>query len=150
MKNKAYLISVCAAVFIAVASLAASAVAQAPAKQSLKERMQGSWQLVSVTVGEAQPYGTNPRGLMYIGADGEFSVVAIGEGMAQKIAYLGTYTVDDPGSSITFHVVATTSATGQGGDHKWLVSFEGGEMTENLASPTGGRGAVSIVWKRGS
>jgi Lipocalin-like domain len=149
MKIKTYAISACAGALIALSFLIASAVAQAPAK-SLKDQLHGAWHLVSVTVGEAQPYGVNPMGLMYIGDDGSFSVVAIGEGTMQKIAYFGTYSVDDAGSAITFHVTASTSPTGAGRDHKWLVALDGDVMTENLASPTGGPGSVTVLWKRGS
>jgi hypothetical protein len=135
-----------AAAFVALIAMVATASAQMATKP-LKDRLLGAWHLVSVTVGEAQPYGDNPRGLMYVGADGYFSVVAIGEGTTQKIAYFGTYTVDDPGSSITFHVTATTSGNGGGRDHKWLIALDGNEVHLNLASPTGGRGPVTTIWK---
>jgi hypothetical protein len=149
MKVKAYAVSAFAAAFIALTLVSAPAGAQAPAK-SLKDRMEGGWHLVSVVVGEAQPYGSNPTGLMYIGADGDFSVIAVGEGTSQKIGYLGTYTVDDPEASITFHVLATTAAMGAGRDHKWQVTFSGDEMIQNMASPTGNKGPVTLVWKRGN
>lgn len=87
---------------------------------------------------------------MYIGADGEFSIVAIGEGTTQKIAYFGTYIVDEAGNSITFHITATTSPTGAGADYKWIVTSNGGEMIQHRATPSGEKGSIALVWRRES
>jgi hypothetical protein len=147
MKIKGSVISLGAVVLAGFLLIAALAVGQAGA-QSFKDQTLGVWHLVSVEIEENRPYGDHPKGLLYLGVNGEFSVVAIGEGTAQKTAYFGTYIADEADHSLTFHVTATTAATGEGQDYKWFVSFNGDEMTQNLASPTGGRSLVSAVWKR--
>jgi hypothetical protein len=151
MKVKASAIVACASALIALASalLAIPAVAQAPAT-SIKNQVVGDWQLVSIGIAEMQPYGKNPKGMMYVGADGRFSVIVISEGNAKKISFFGTYTVDDADSSMTLHVLGTTAANAGGRDQRRLLSFNGDEMTQNTASPGGRRGVVSVVWKRAS
>ncbi len=137
----------CIAALIALAFFAAPAAAQTAAK-SIKDQVVGDWQLVSIGIAEMQPYGTNPNGMMYIGADGRFSVIVISEGKAKNIAFFGTYTINDADSSMMLHVLGTTAANASGADHKRILSFNGDQMIQNTISPTGSKGPVSIVWKR--
>ncbi len=140
-------VSACICAFVALILFAVPAPGQAPAK-SLKDQAIGDWQLASVMVGEAEPYGAHPKGMMYIGPHRRFSVIAMGEDRMKSIAFFGTYTVDEAEGSMTFHVLVTTSQTGTENDHKWLISFNGDEMTQHITTPTGAKGPVTTVWRR--
>ncbi len=144
MKIKASLISVFVAAMVALA-LPASARAQATAP-ALKDKAVGEWQLVSVAAGDMEPYGNRPKGMLYIGNDDRFSVIVIGD--SKHIAFFGTYTVDERDSSLNLHIEGTTSNAGPDSNHKWLITFNGNEMTHNRATPSGARGTVTAVWKR--
>lgn len=145
MKIKAILISAFVAAIVVLALPTASARAQATA-QSIKDKAVGEWQLVSVAAGDMEPYGNRPKGMLYIGNDDRFSVIVIGD--SKHIAFFGTYTVDERDSSLNLHIEDTTSNAGPESNHKWLITFNGNEMTHNRATPSGARGTVTAVWKR--
>src|SRR5437016_7328690 len=87
--------------------------------KSDKERLVGSWTLVSLTAGEgvnqSLPYGPNPKGTMMVDANDRFSITAVRADLPKFasnnrmtgtpeenkaivqgiIAYFGTYTVDE-------------------------------------------------------
>src|SRR5579864_6229384 len=80
---------------------AVSALAQAG---SLKDQLVGQWQLVSVAINDAAPYGASPTGSMLLDAGGHYAVIVISDGGAKNIAYYGTYTVDEASKTLTAHV----------------------------------------------
>src|SRR5579863_3922870 len=78
--------------------------------KSIKDQLVGHWQLVSVSVSGSAPYGANPKGALFLDADGHYSIIVISDGGARSIAYFGTYMVDEAAKTVTFHVEAGTKA----------------------------------------
>src|SRR6516165_12417626 len=96
--------------------------------RSNKERLVGSWVLVSLTSGEGTsqtlPYGPNPKGTMMVDANGRFSITAVRSDLPKfssnnrmggtpeenqaivkgSIAYFGTYSIDEATHVLTVNV----------------------------------------------
>jgi hypothetical protein len=133
---------------LATVPLAPPAAAQT-SPQSLKQRLVGHWQLVSVTANGSMPYGANPEGSMFLDAGGHFSVIVISAGNARNIAYFGTYTIDDTGTSVTFHIAASSGGSGAnagGRDLKRLIAFAGNQLIVSNQAPSGAPGAIKVTW----
>jgi hypothetical protein len=127
------------------ASLASTAFAQSPAK-SLKDQLIGHWQLVSVTINDQSPYGTDAKGSMFLDAGGHYSVVVITAGDARSTAYFGSYTVDEAAKLVKFHVDASSRASAAERDQTRRASLDGDVLT--LASQRPGPiGGVQLKWK---
>jgi hypothetical protein len=128
-----------------IASLASTSFAQSPAK-SLRDQLIGHWQLVSVSINGQSPYGANAKGSMFLDAGGHYSVVVVTSGDARSTAYFGSYTVSDADHLVTFHVDASSRASGAERDQTRLASLSGDELT--LASQRPGPiGGVQLKWK---
>ena len=144
------------------ASLAIAAYAVPAGAQSMKI-IAGTYSVVSVNA-----YGANARGLMILGPDGHYSIV-LGrstlpkfaadsrvKGTAEEnksvvegsIAHFGTYTVDDGGKSITFHVKMSTFPNWDGATMKRALKVAGDQLTYTVATPSAGGPANDVVWKR--
>src|SRR5215467_12325181 len=102
--------------------------------QTAKERLVGSWTLVSLTAGEgadqALPYGPNPKGSMMVDANGRFMITVVRSDLPNfasnnrmvgtpdennsvvqgSIAYYGTYTIDEATRVITVEVEGSVLA----------------------------------------
>jgi Lipocalin-like domain len=128
-----------------VASFASPSYAQSPVK-SLKDQLIGHWQLVAVSVNGQSPYGANATGSMFLDAAGHYSVVVITAGDAKSIAYFGNYTVSDADHSVTFHVEASSRASGAEKDQTRVASLSGDELTLASQKP-GPIGGVKLTWK---
>jgi hypothetical protein len=128
-----------------IASLLSTSFAQSPAK-SLKDRLIGHWQLVSVTINGQTPYGANAKGSMFLDAGGHYSVVVVTAGEAKSIAYFGSYTVGDADNLVTFHVDASSRASGSERDQIRLASLNGDQLTLASQKP-GPIGGVNLTWK---
>jgi hypothetical protein len=128
-----------------IALLASTSFAQSPTK-SFRDQLIGHWQLVSVTVNDQAPYGTNAKGSMFLDAGGHYSVVVITAGEAKSIAYFGNYTVSDADHSVTFHVDANSRANGAERDQTRIASLSGDELTLASQKP-GPIGGVKLTWK---
>src|SRR5436190_22762972 len=98
--------------------------------QSDKDRLVGSWTLISLTAGEGTaqtlPYGPNPQGTMMVDANGRFSITVVRSDLRKfasnnrltgtpeentavvrgSIAYFGTYSIDEATHVITVEVEA--------------------------------------------
>jgi len=113
-------------------------------------------------------FGDNPRGLMILGADGDYSLilaratlpkVAAGtrdKGTADEnkavvggsIAHWGKYTVDTKDNSITFNIDGCTFANWDGTSFKRPYRVSGDQLTYTNTAPSAGGGAFEVVWKR--
>jgi hypothetical protein len=131
---------------LVLASNATPSLAQTPAK-SIKDQLVGHWQLTSVTINDAAPYGATPQGSMFLDAAGHYAIIVLSGGNARDISYFGTYTVDDPTSAVTFHIDGSSHANADGRDQKRVVSFSGDEVVVATAS-NGRRGMIKLTWKR--
>jgi hypothetical protein len=135
-------------VSLASISLVPPATAQT-SPQSLKQRLVGHWQLVSVTANGSMPYGANPQGSMFLDAGGHFSVIVISAGNARSVAYFGTYTIDDAGNSMTFHIENSSGGGGanaSGRDLKRLIAFNGNQLIVSSQGPSGAAGPITVTW----
>ena len=103
--------------------------------QTAKERLVGSWTLVSLTTGEGAdqslPYGPNPKGSMMVDANGRFMITVVRSDLPNfasnnrmvgtpdennsvvqgSIAYYGTYTIDEATRVITVKLKGARSRT---------------------------------------
>ena len=117
--------------------------------QTAKERLVGSWTLVSLTAGEGPdqslPYGPNPKGSMMVDANGRFMITVVQSDLPNfasnnrmrgtpdennsvvqgSIAYYGTYTIDEATRVITVNVEGSTFPNFIGGTQTRILSFEG-------------------------
>jgi hypothetical protein len=150
--------------------LPGSALAQ---QKSLKEQLVGTWTVVSWDQAtkdgsKFERFGANPKGVNVFDANGRFFVMfarpdlpkiaardpmkttpeenkAIMEG---SIAYFGTYTVDEPGKSISLRVESSTFPNQVGSEQKRAVA----SITANdlkLTNPSALTGSpISYVLKR--
>src|SRR5579871_3210362 len=100
-------------------AVASGAGAQAQSG-SLKDQLAGQWQLVSISINDAAPYGTKPSGSMLLDGNGHYSIVVLSDGGAKNIAYYGTYTVDEASKTVTMHVAGGTRAKADGHEQKHI------------------------------
>jgi hypothetical protein len=124
--------------------------AQTPAS-GLKSQLVGHWTLVSVDVDTRTPYGTEPKGSMFVDASGHFSVIVVSDGKARSVAYFGTYSVDAGDKSVTLHVDASSGGGGidyAGHDVQRLVSLNGDELVVQNEDASGTAGGVKLTWKK--
>lgn len=133
-------------VILALASIATTSFAQTPST-SLKDRLVGHWQLVSVSINTTQSYGANPKGSMFLDAGGHYSVIVITGGNARSVSYFGTYTVNDADSSMTMHVDASSFANAAGRDEKRYITFSGDELIVTNQKSAGPIGPLKLTWK---
>src|SRR5438874_4213718 len=130
--------------------------------QSDKERLIGSWTLISLTAGEGAaqtlPYGPNPKGTMMVDANGRFSITVVRSDVPKvasnnrmtgtpdenkaivqgSIAYFGTYTIDEATHVITVNVEGSTFPNFNGGTQTRILSFDGDEVTYLNPTPSMG------------
>ena len=143
-------------------------------QKSLKERLIGTWILVSVDIvkpdgSRTELFGPKPKGILIYTTDGHFATVnsradlpkfasnrrdqgtpdenrAVVQG---SIAYFGTYSVNEADMVVTANVDASTFAGMVGDpDQKRVVSLitEDELKLSNPASTTGGK--LELVWRR--
>jgi hypothetical protein len=141
-------IAACASsLLMALATMATVTFAQTPT-QSLKDRLVGHWQLVTVTINNTSPFGAKPQGSMFLDAGGHYSVVVITSGNERNIAYFGTYTVNDADSSMTMHVDSSSRPNTIGRDEKRFISFNGNELIVSIQKTPGPLGGVNLTWQQ--
>jgi hypothetical protein len=140
--------------------------------KSDKERLVGSWTLMSLTAGEGAnetlPYGSNPKGTMMVDANGRFSITVVRSDLPRfasnnrmtgtpdenkavirgSIAYFGTYTIDEATHVITVKVEGSTFPNFDGGTQTRILSFRGDEVTYLNPTPSMGGGTAKVTYKR--
>jgi hypothetical protein len=131
---------------VALASVATTSLAQTASK-SLKDRLVGHWQLVSVAINTTQPYGAHPQGSMFLDAGGHYAIIVISGGNARNVSYFGTYTVDEAASAMTMHVDASSFPNAAGRDQKRYVTFSGDELIVTNQKSAGPVGPLKLTWK---
>ena len=114
------------------------------------------------------PFGENPRGQLILGQDGHYSLIVarlklpkVAAGAREKgtaeedkaivggsIGHFGTYTVDAKDKTITFNVEASTFPNWDGTKFKRAFKVSGDQLTYTNSAPSGGGGAIDVVWKR--
>jgi hypothetical protein len=137
-----------------------------------KERLIGSWILVSLTSGEGAPqslpYGPDPQGTMMVDANGRFSIAVVRSDLPEfasnnrmtgtpeenkavvqgVIAYFGTYTIEEATHVLTVHVEGSTFPNFAGGTQTRILSFNGeDEVTYFNPTPSMG-GTAKVTYRR--
>jgi len=158
---------ICAA--LAAATILAAGGNTAMGEASTRERMIGTWTLVSLNGDGAAsaPFGTEPKGRMTVDAEGHFSIIirradlpkiasnnrltatgAEGQTIVQgSIAYFGTLTFGE-GAEVTAHIEASTFANADGENQRRVVTFRGDEMEYANYSSSFGASVARAVWRR--
>jgi Lipocalin-like domain len=158
--------AICAA--LAAATILATGGNAAMGETSTRERMVGTWTLVSLSGDGAAsaPFGTEPKGRMTVDAEGHFSIVirradlpkiasnnrltatgVEGQAITQgSIAYFGTLTFGE-GAEVTAHIEASTFANADGESQRRVV-FRGDEMEYANYSSSFGASVARAVWRR--
>jgi len=137
-----------ALVLLAWVLLGGPSQAQSP---SLKDRLVGHWQLVSINIADTAPYGSSPQGSMFLDSGGHYSVIIVTGGDARSVGYFGTYTVDEADNTVTMHVVAGTRASAAGRDEKRQVTLNGDQLVlqrPQSPGPAAALGTVKLTWQR--
>jgi Lipocalin-like domain len=140
-----------------------------PVQAQTSKDVEGTWQLVSVTVmaGEKKTdlFGADPKGQLVLGADGRFTIVvtrsdlpkyksgARAKGTADEYqatvqgtnAYFGTYTVDN--GALVLKVAGSTFPNSVGETQTRPVKVAGDEMTYTTPATKGGA-VTTLTWKR--
>ena len=113
-------------------------------------------------------YGDTPRGQLILGQDGHYSLVVlrrtlpkVAGGTREKgtteenkaivigsIAHYGRYTVDTKEKTITFNVEGSTFPNWDGETFKRDLKLSGDQLIYTNKAPSGGGGAIEVVWKR--
>ena len=139
--------------------------------KSDKERLIGTWTLVSITSGEGTnqtlPYGPNPKGTMMADASGRFSITAVRSDLPKfssnnrmggtpeenqaivqgSIAYFGTYSIDEETHVLTVNVEGSTFPNFTGGTQTHILSFGDDEVTYFNPTPSMG-GSAKVTYQR--
>ena len=140
-------------------------------KPSLKERLVGTWTLLSWEQKKSdgtkvECYGTSPKGIAFFDADGRYIISVMRSGRAKyasnalwqgtpeenketadgTITYFGTYSVSEADSSIAIHVEGSSYPNWNGTDQKRFVSIVGELLTLTVRPAAGD--VVDVTWVR--
>jgi hypothetical protein len=138
-----------------LALLQGSAVAQ---QKSLKEQIQGPWQLASCNStdakGEKASYcANNPRGIVILAGNGNYAAMGIAGGRKDAgspglAGNFGTWSVDEATKTMTMHRVGALNPANEGTDVKYNISLNGeGELhATSSANPSGAR--TDLTYRR--
>jgi hypothetical protein len=154
-------------VFVGALTLSASAYAQ-----SAKDVV-GTWDYVSAETvapdGKRSPtFGPNPKGIVVFEANGRYALIvtrsdqpkfasnnrlqgtpeenkAIVQG---SISHFGTYVVNEPDKTITFHIQISTFPNWDGMEQKRPFTVSGDELKYTVPAASGGGGTAEVVLKR--
>jgi Lipocalin-like domain len=148
---------------LSVAVVAASvAIASA---QTLKEQLTGTWTLVSNVQKyqdgkEENSFGPKMKGQLMLSPSGRFSMFLL-DGERPKsadpimpigpaVANFGTYSVDEGGKTLTYHVEGAASPNFEGTEQKATVTIKGDELSYVLSPIPSSRGPFvpAVTWKR--
>jgi hypothetical protein len=145
------------------------AVAQ---QQTLKQKLVGSWVLVSndnvASDGtKRQLYGQNPKGIQILSAEGRYAQVQVNPdrpkfkgktrldgtpeenkaAMAETVAHFGTWSVDEVEKTLIMRSEGNLFPNDQGNESKRSVILEGDDLTYANPNPGGG-GRTESAYKR--
>jgi Lipocalin-like domain len=141
-------------------------------KRSLKERLVGTWTLLSWEQKrgdgtKVERYGTSPKGIAFFDAGGRYIITvmrsdrakyasnALWQGTPEEnketadgtITYFGTYSVSEADSSIAIHVEGSSYPNWNGTDQKRFVSIVG-ELLTLTVRPSAGDAVTDVIWAR--
>jgi len=141
-------------------------------ERSLREKLVGTWKIVSVDNTRPdgsvkQIFGPHPKGIAVFDSGGNTAIVLMRSGRPKFAAnnrdlgtaeefkatvqgthaYFGTYSVIEPEKTLVFHVEGNTFPNQEGVDTRRIISIEGDEFRWITPDPSVG-GRSEAVWKR--
>jgi len=146
--------------------LSTSAWAQAAAD------LRGTWTLVSSVTEKdwirTDQFGSDPKGMMSLDADGHFMLTIIGPGlpkfasnnraagtpdenkavMSKSIAMIGTYRVDPADKTLTFKVESATFPNWNGTEQKRSIVIATKSELKYITATASSGGVGTVTWKR--
>src|SRR4030081_1960936 len=161
-----------AAALLALVLPAGPAAAQ-PAN-SLKDQIVGTWDFVvaEVTAPDGKksfPFGETPKGILIFTADGRFAQIHVAGDvpriasnnrltgtpeeyagiMRRSLSVFGTYTVDEPNKTVTYHIVSSSFPNWEGEvETRTIDKLSADEFVNTNPGVAGGRGSASNFYKR--
>jgi hypothetical protein len=161
-------IGACVAAALGVSLQASDADSQ---QASLKERLVGTWTIVSWEQNKSdgtklRQFGADPAGAAFFGANGRYIITvmrsdranyannSLWQGTAEEnratangtMTYFGTYSVSEIDRSIAIHIEASSFPNWNGTDQKRFAEIAGDQLTLTIRPPGGEN--VDITWKR--
>jgi hypothetical protein len=153
-------------------AIGATACLDTATAQSLQQRLAGTWTYVDnynvmADGRHIQPMGPNGQGILMLDPGGRFSWIYVrpdipkfasnnrqtgtdaeNKAVAQgSLAYYGTYTVDEPNSSIVMHIEYSSFPNFSGVEQRRSIKFDGEQLTIiNQTAASGG--TAYAIWKR--
>jgi len=145
----------------------------APGQQkSPRDQLVGVWVLArhETTLQDGtkrQQFGAYPKGMLILDAGGNYTQILVHQDLPKfrsndrrqgtadeyaatakgSVANFGTWTVDEAGKTLTYHIVGSTFPNQAGTEMKTVVSLARDEWTSTIPRTTSGRQSV-MVWKR--
>jgi hypothetical protein len=156
---------------VVIGGLIAGLAIPAPAIAQTAKDVVGTWTMVSNVTEQGgkktEPYGTNPRGIMVLDANGRYVLTVTRPGLPQfgsnnrmtgtaeenaaiiqgSISHFGTYSVSEADKTINFRIETSTFPNWDGVEQKRSFTLTGDELKYTIATGSGG-GTVQVVWKR--
>ena len=143
-------------------------------QSSLKEKLAGTWILVSIydedeRAEDVDPFGTNPQGQLVFDNNGHFSFqifgsavkfasndrqlgTALENGIAMQgsLAYFGTYSVDSAKLGLALHIKRSLFPNWNEADRKASLTLSGArlDLTSAIEPSLSGSYYSHSVWKR--
>jgi hypothetical protein len=167
--NRRGILSLSAMTVLGLALLPGSAVAQ---QKSLKDQLIGAWSiLISDTVladgTRAPTYGPNPNGIVIFDASGRYALELArssnpkfasnnrNQGTAAEnqavmrgsLAHFGTYSVDEAGHTLIFHIESSSFPNWDRTEQKRPFTITGDDLKWLTPAGSGG-GSVELYWRR--
>jgi len=139
---------------------------------SLKQRLQGTWTLVSAVLDQggtkSEPFGPGPKGTVILTSNDRFALIITRADMPKfasnvrttgtaeenravvqgSIAYFGTYTTNDADKAIVLRNEGGTFPNWTGTTQKRTIELSGDELKFVNPNPSMGAGVVVVTWKR--
>jgi hypothetical protein len=162
-------------IVLALLTLPCRASAQNAQPTSVRQKILGTWKLVSYVREEipsgakSDVMGAHPSGYINYGPDGRMIVIIVGSDrkkpagpvatpeeaealIRSMLAYAGTYTVDTQAKTVTHHIDVSWDQTRTGESHVRTYKLEGDHLmltTGPSRDPASGQKTVRIVtWER--
>jgi hypothetical protein len=157
---------------VALAALLLLPGGAASQQKSLRDQLVGAWILAAHETtfqdgGKRQQFGAKPKGMVILDASGNYTQILVHPDVPKfrandrtkgtpeeyaatirgSVASFGTWTVDEAGKTLTYHIAGSTFPNQVGTDMKTVVSLAGDEWKSTIPRTTSGRQSV-MVWKR--
>ena len=168
--NRRSILSISAVTALGLAILPSSAVAQ---QKSLKEQLVGTWNLISTQTADPSgnkrfPYGTSPRGILILDANGRYAAVQgrpdrprlksalrlqvskeeMGAAALDFAAQFGTWSVNEADKALIRRLDGVLIPNFEGTEARANISLAGDDLrlTGEVSSVTGDR--IDAVYRR--